>query len=122
MSDVPPTDPFALSRELVSQWERSVNDLLTQHMSSSEFGKQMNAALASSEQTMKAIGSATAPLMVATKEDIAKLGKRLEAVEGQLARVTALLERLTPEAEGDAAPSRSIARTKRFSAADSKKS
>jgi hypothetical protein len=72
---------------------------------------------------MNALSTVMGPLTVATKEDIAKMSKRLQAIEEQLARVIAMLERLSPEAEvGSSSPGKKVARTKRFAAADSKNS
>ena len=118
MSETPPTDPFALSREMVSQWEKGLNSLLTQHMSTSEFAKQMNEAMASSAQTMQALKKVLAPMSLATKDDVAQVGSRLQAIEEQLARAVALLERLAPEADRSASLKRTVARTKRFAKAD----
>lgn len=108
---LPPTDPFAVQRELVSQWEKSVNALLTQHMSTSDFAKQMHEAIAAS-QTPKALGKLSGPASLATKEDVAKMGERLQAVEEQLGRVINMLEQMVPA--DDSAARHQVARTKRF--------
>jgi hypothetical protein len=120
MTEKPPVDAFSLSREMMSQWEQSVNALLTQHMSTSDFSKQIHESMASSAQTMKALSKMSAPLSYATKDDVADISQRLQAIEEQLGRVTSLLERLLPEET--VAPSRpKISRSKRFSTADSRK-
>ena len=119
MNEVPPDDPVALSRELLTQWERSVNDLLTQHMSTAEFSKQMNESMQSTSQGMKALAKMLAPVSPATKDDIAQLSRRLHDLEEQMNRALALLERLVPPDDA-LPPPRPVLRTRRFSAPESK--
>jgi hypothetical protein len=122
MGDTPPADPFALTRDMVSQWEKGVNALLAQHMSTSEFAKQMHEAMATSEQSQAALKKVLAPMSIATKQDVAQIMSRLQAIEESLARVVDLVERLAPKAESTPRPKPAVARTKRFSKADSAKS
>ena len=117
MTEKPPVDVFSLSREMMSQWEQSLNALLTQHMSTSEFSKQVHESMASSAQIMKSLSKMSAPVSFATKEDVAEIGQRLQAIEEQLAHLATLLERSPPQAT--ASPSKpKISRSKRFSKAN----
>ena len=67
MNEEPPKDPFALSREWLTQWERSVNEILTKHMSTTEFAKQMSESSALSASTMQALTKVMGPIIPATK-------------------------------------------------------
>jgi len=98
---------------MISQWEQSVNAMLTQHMSTSEFGKQMHESMGSSAQAMKALSKMSGQLSSATKDDVTELSRRLQAIEEQLAEVTSMLQRLLPQ-ETAARPKRQISRSKRF--------
>jgi hypothetical protein len=120
MNEKLPVDVFSQSREMMSQWEQALNALLTQHMSTSEFSKQIHESMASSAQAMKSLGKMPAPLSFATKEDVAEIGQRLQAIEEQLAYLTTLLERSPPQAAA-ARSKPKISRSKRFSKANPSK-
>jgi predicted phage tail protein len=113
MTEKPPVDIFSLSREMMSQWEQSVNALLTQHMSTSEFGKQMHESMGSSAQAMKALSKMSGQFSPATKDDVTQINRSLHAIEEQLAEVTSMLQRLLPQ-DTPARPKRQVSRSKRF--------
>ena len=118
MTDVPANDPTALSREQLAQWERSMNEMLTQHMSTAEFSKHMNESMKSTAEGMKALTAMLAPVSPATKDDIAQLSRRLHDLEEQVSRAISLLEGLAPTATA-APPKQQLARTRRFSPVES---
>jgi hypothetical protein len=119
MTDTPTNDPTALSREMLTQWERSMNELLTQHMSTAEFSKHMNESMKSTAEGMKALSKLLAPVSPATKDDIAQLSTRLHDLEEQVARAISLLESLVPTATA-LPPKHPVARTRRFTPAEPK--
>jgi len=112
-------DIFGLQRQLVSEWEKSLNALLTEHMSKSEFGKQMSEMTASAK-LQKPIAKALERLAPATKEDVAQLGERLKIVEELVGRAVAMLERIAPEERPVTAPV-VVARTRRHPGSKGKK-
>src|ERR1700675_2799693 len=77
-----PIDVFALQRQLVSRLETGLNEFLTEHMSSSEFGKRMSKVTAST-QLLRPFGKTLEHVTVATKSDIASLSERIKVVEDQ---------------------------------------
>ena len=119
MNEQTPPDLFAISREMMAQWEQSVNAMLTQHMSTSDFSKQVHESMTSSAQAAKALSKMSAPLNYATKSDVAEIGQRLQTLEEQLARVESLLQQLLPEPASPARPT--ISRAKRFPNTDPSK-
>lgn len=113
MTDITPPDPFALSRELVTKWEQSVNAELTKLMSTSEFAKQIHESMGAPGATPKLPDKMPTLPTLATNLDIARIGERLASLEEQVAQAITLLERLTPP---DAAANRApVPRTKQFS-------
>ncbi len=85
-----PKDPFALWRELVGQWEKSVNAAANQTMGSEQFSRSMHGALGGSlqaQETMRtAMAAYLASLNLPSRADVAAIGERLD-------RIIALLER-----------------------------
>jgi hypothetical protein len=122
MSTDPPTDLFDLQRRLVAEWEKGLNALLTQEMSKSEFAEAMNRANAAAAPMQKALATYRDKVTPATKEDVAKLGERLKALEDQVGLVLSVLKRLAPEPkEPRAARSPGVPRTKRYTAPTGRK-
>ncbi|HJQ57318.1 MAG TPA: hypothetical protein VJ890_10450 [Vineibacter sp.] len=98
MANSTPTDPIAMWRDFVSQWEKSVNQLSNQTMGTPEFSGTMNKAAGLSyalQQTMSDMLSRyqTAANMP-TRADISAIGERLLAMEATLNRVAAIIERM----------------------------
>lgn len=127
MASDTPKDPSALWREMVAQWEQGVNALATQVMSTGEFSRDVNRMMGVSLRMQKAmqqmLGRYFDALNLPTKDDLKGLGERLQAMEEQLGRVVAALERLA--GPGDAAVSGGpprVARTKRFQDEEAPKS
>jgi type VI protein secretion system component VasK len=120
MSEPGLPDFLALQRDLLSQWEKALNELMVQQMSTPEFSKQANQLLTAGAPLKRSMEELKENA-IATKGDVGRLEQRMKAIEDQLERAIVLLERAMPEEEG-VAPTHSVARTKRFSSAKSVKS
>lgn len=125
--DTPPKkDPAALWREMVVQWEQSVNALATQVMATGEFSWDMNWMMGVSLRMQKVMqemrGRYFDALDLTTKDDLKALGERLQSMKAQLRLMAASLERLAgPSDAALGAPPR-VARTKRFRGDEAPKS
>jgi len=97
MADAKGADPLALWREMLAQWEKSVNSLANQTMASDEFSSSMNGAMGLSlkmQETMRdAMAAYLGAMNLPSRTEVAALGERLAAIETRLDRVVALLER-----------------------------
>ncbi len=118
MADSGAKDPAALWREMVGQWEKAANTLATGYMATNEFSREANRAMSASRHIQKGMqevmGRYLDALNLPTKTDIDGLGERLHAIEDELSRVTAAIERLTGPGEGPAGGVPRVPRTKRF--------
>ncbi len=120
MSDKFPTDPFALWRDMLGQWEKGLNEAATKTMGSGEFSREMNRVLGASLQMKKArkelLSRYFDALNLPTKDDLNALGERLQAMEEQIVRVADAVERIAgKEPDKIGAPARA-SRTKRYTA------
>jgi hypothetical protein len=106
VAEPPGTDPFALWRDLVAQWEKGVNAAANRTMASDKFSASMNGGMALALKMQEAMrdGMATylASVNVASRNDIAALGERIGQIEERLDRMTALLERVAAAHDGTA--------------------
>lgn len=95
MTDKIPTDPFAMFRDMVSQWEKAANEYGGKIAGSSEFAQGMQGATAMSMQIQQAVHEGMNKVLAATnipsREDIAALGQRVGNIEAQLARIESAL-------------------------------
>ena len=124
MADSGAKDPAALWREMLGQWEKSVNALATEYMGTSEFSREANRVMSASLRIQKgfqeAMGRYFDALNLPTKPDIDRLGERLRAVEDELGRMSATIERLAGPVEGPAGGVERVPRTKRYSPKEDK--
>lgn len=95
MTEKTPTDPFAMFRDMVNQWEKSVNDYGGKIASSSEFVQGMQGMTALSMQVQQAVHQAMSKVLEAAnmpnRDDVAALGMRISQIEAQLSRIEAAL-------------------------------
>jgi hypothetical protein len=98
--------------------EKSLNALLTEHMSKSEFGKQLSEMTASTKLQSRSPRPSSGCRR--RRRRMSQLGERLRIVEELVGRAVALLERLAPEERPAAAPV-VVARTRRHPATKGKK-
>ncbi|HEY4441263.1 MAG TPA: poly(R)-hydroxyalkanoic acid synthase subunit PhaE [Candidatus Elarobacter sp.] len=92
-----PKDPMALWREMLGQWEKSVNALANQTMGSEEYSRRMNGAMGASlklqESMRDAMTTYLATMNLPSRTDVARLDERVASVEAKLDRLIALVER-----------------------------
>lgn len=88
-------DPGAFFRDMLGQWEKTVNSFGGEAMKSEEFSRTMGAATAATmnmqagvqQMTEKALAAANLP----TRTDIDALATRVAGIEASLARIEATL-------------------------------
>lgn len=111
-------DPAALWREMVGQWEKGVNALATQYMGTDEFSRDANRVMTASLKMQKGLqemmGRYFDALNLPTKPDIDSLGERLSAIEDELGRLSAALERVAGPSEEPGGGVPRVPRTKRY--------
>jgi hypothetical protein len=115
MPDNAPVDPFAAWRDIVSQWEKSVNSLANREMASDQFSGSMNQMMNVMLRAQQSVGDAMikylAALNLPSRADLIALGEQLGSIESQLSRIAVAIER---QAQPAAPPPRpSPPRTKR---------
>jgi hypothetical protein len=92
-----PPDPAAAFRELVSQWEKGINEFAGRTMNSEEFSRAMNNATTTSttmqHQLGELIGRYLTSLNLPSRAEIVSIGERLQAIETSLYRITTQLEK-----------------------------
>jgi hypothetical protein len=95
MAGETPTDPFAMFRQMVNQWEKMANDLGGKALSTSEFAQGIQGATAFSLQMQQAVHDAMTKVLAAanmpSREDLAGIGQRVAQMEAQLSRIEATL-------------------------------
>jgi hypothetical protein len=116
MAERPTMDPAAMWRDAVAQWEKGLNELSNRAMASDEFSRGMNQTtglvVGMQQSFAEAMGRTLAGLNMPSRADIAALGERLQAMETELARIAAAVDRLA-SASGTAAPVSGPPRTRR---------
>lgn len=100
------SDPAAAFRELVSQWEKGINEFAARTMNSDEFSKAMNKATTASttmqQQLGELIGRYLTALNLPSRSEMVNIGERLQAIETSLHRVSTQLEKLGASTGGGA--------------------
>ncbi|HEY6597669.1 MAG TPA: hypothetical protein VIZ30_00035 [Pseudomonadales bacterium] len=96
MADESPPDPAAQFRELVTTWERNINQVANQVMGTESFSRLMQEAqrmqLALQQATSEAMGRRLTALNMPTREDIIRLAEKLSDVDRRLARIEASID------------------------------
>jgi type II secretory pathway component PulF len=97
MADKSASDPLALWRGMVSQWEKNVNELANKNMATDQFSGSMNQMLNAMLQGQQSMGEVMArylaSLNLPSRSDLLSLGEQLGAIETQLSHIAQLLER-----------------------------
>jgi hypothetical protein len=91
-----PPDPAAAFRELISQWEKGINEFAGRAMNSDEFSRAMNKATTTSttmqQQLGELIGRYLTTLNLPSRAEMVNIGERLQAIETSLHRISSQLE------------------------------
>jgi hypothetical protein len=90
-----PTDPMAMWRDFLSQWEKAANDVGGKLLQRPEAAEAMHKATAMGLQAQTAMHDAMAKMLSAanmpSKAEVEALGERLGAIEASLSRIEAAL-------------------------------
>jgi hypothetical protein len=96
MAEPPSKDPGAVWRDLVTQWEKNLNELANRTMGSDEFSKSMNRALSLSagmqSSLQEAMARYLASLNLPSRTEMEGIGERLRGIEDRLDRLLAALQ------------------------------
>lgn len=115
-------DPAAAFRDLVSQWEKGINEFAGRTMNSDEFSQAMNKATIASttmqQQLGELIGRYLMTLNLPSRSEMMNIAERLQAIETSLHRVSTQLEKLG--GSGANSPAAGPPRTKRPPSAEQK--
>ncbi|HZW52639.1 MAG TPA: hypothetical protein VFF00_01330 [Candidatus Elarobacter sp.] len=116
MGDDKPKDPLALWRDMLAQWETSVNALANKTMATDEYSSSMHGAMGMTLRMQETVREFMAAYLASTnlpsRTEVLGIAERLGAVEARLDRMTELLERIATPA-GAPAPSAPAARPPR---------
>jgi len=97
--DSTPLDPFALWRQMLSQWEKGTNEFVNKASESDAFAEGMHRLMGTSLSAKKASDEFAGRMLLAlnlpSRADVEALGDRLQAIEDRLIDVTRALEELT---------------------------
>ena len=95
MTTPTPTDPMAMFRDVVNQWEKLANEYGGQLLAQPEAAQLMQGATSAGLQIQSGVQDAMAKVLKAanmpSKADIEALAGRLATVEASLARIESLL-------------------------------
>jgi hypothetical protein len=98
VADGKDTDPLALWRSMLSQWETSANALANKTMGSDEYSSSMHGAMGMTLRMQDTVREFMAAYLATTnlpsRTEVLGIAERLGAVEARLDRITALLERI----------------------------
>lgn len=110
MTTPAPTDPLAMMRGMVDQWEKLANQYGSQFLARPEAAQAMHGATAAGLQIQGAVQDAMGKVLSAanmpSKADMDGLSQRLTAVEATLARIEAKLSQGGNAAQHDDARER----------------
>jgi hypothetical protein len=106
-------DPLALWRDMLSQWETSVNALANKTMASDEYSSAMHGAMGMTLKMQETVKQFMTAYLAATnlpsRTEVLAIAERLGDVEARLERMNALLQRIA-DAQTTGAPAAAPAR------------
>lgn len=93
MTDKIPTDPMAMFRQMVDQWEKVANEYGGKMLATPEIAQGMQGMSAITLQIQSAVQEATTKVLsvanMPSKDDFAALTARIGRIEAQLERIEA---------------------------------
>ena len=112
-----PTDPAALFRNLLGQWETAANQFGQDMLKSGEAARAMGAATSATakgqEATREAMGKALTALNLPSRAEMIALSEQVARVEERLTRIESLLIKLAGESNSPTPARTRPARTRR---------
>jgi hypothetical protein len=98
VADKKDADPLALWRDMLSQWETSVNALANRTMKTDEYSSSMHGAMGATLRMQETIRDFMAQYLAASnlpsRTEVLGIAERVGAVEARLDRITALLQQI----------------------------
>ena len=111
------TDPAALFRSLLGQWETAANQFGAEMLKSGEAARTMGAATTAAakgqEATKEAMGKALTVFNLPSRAEIVALSEQVARVEERLSRIESLLIKLAGESGTPASTKPRPARTRK---------
>lgn len=103
-----PSDPMAMFRDAVTQWEKLANDYGSKFLTRPEAAQAMQGVTTAGLQIQGAVQDAMAKVLSAanmpSKAEVETLGQRLTAIESALVRIEARLTGVGAASSAPAAP------------------
>ena len=97
-NDTPP-DPTAQFREMLTRWERGVDEFMNRFMGTEDFSRSMNqmqrAQLTAQKAFSEFLSQQWTNMNLPTREDVVKVGESLRALDARVERVEQMLKQLT---------------------------
>ena len=110
MSSTPPTDPMAMFRDAMTQWEKLANEYGGKLLARPEAAQAMHTATSAGMQIQGAVQDAMAKVLAAanmpSKAEIETIGQRLTGIEAALVRIEAQLAGASADTSTAPRPSR----------------
>jgi hypothetical protein len=116
MPDASSSDPTAVWRDLVSQWEKNVNALANKTMATDEYASaqstMMSGLLRMQQMMASSMSTYLATMNLPSRADVVAIGDRLSSIEALLTRIAATLEAQSVGGRPEASPIPRPPRTK----------
>ena len=116
MADASSTDPTAVWRDLVSQWEKNVNALANKTMATDEYSSaqssMMSGLLRMQQMMASSMSTYLATMNLPSRADVVTIGEQLSSIEALLTRIATTLEAQSAERRVDAPAIQRPPRTK----------
>jgi ubiquinone biosynthesis protein UbiJ len=97
-NDAPP-DPTAQFREMLTQWERGVDEFMNRVMGTEDFSRSMNqlqrAQLTAQKAFSEFLSQQWTNMNLPTREDVVTLAETIRALDARVERVEQMLKQLT---------------------------
>jgi IS4 transposase len=92
-------DPTAQFREMLTQWERGVDEFMNRVMGTEDFSRSMNqlqrAQLTAQKAFSEFLSQQWTNMNLPTREDVVSLGETLRALDARVERVEQMLKQMT---------------------------
>ncbi|MGL4541443.1 MAG: poly(R)-hydroxyalkanoic acid synthase subunit PhaE [Polymorphobacter sp.] len=111
MSETKLPDPATMLRDMLTQWEKTSNEAMTQIMGTNEFGRAMSQMTTMSLEAKNAVsevfGKVLTGMNLPSRDEMLTISGQIREVDARLDRIEALLVKATgasPVAERPALP------------------
>jgi hypothetical protein len=91
-----PSDPVAAWRQMLGEWEKSVNAMANKAMEKEDFARLMGMATGATTQAQGAVADLTKRYLetmnLPSRADLANVGERLQVIESQLYKLSQIVQ------------------------------